>query len=282
MPPRTLLLTALAMLAFAGNSLLCRLALRETAIDAASFTAIRLASGALTLWLLLRLRTARQPMAGNWPGALALFAYAAAFSFAYLQLDTGVGALLLFGAVQLSMLLWGLWRGERLGLAASLGTALAAGGLLALLLPGASAPPLTAALLMLLAGIAWGGYSLLGRGQGDPLAVTAGNFLRAAPLALLLALALLPRLSGDGPGLLYALLSGAVTSGVGYAIWYSALPGLRASQAATVQRSVPILAALGGALLLGEALTLRLLLSAGAVLGGIALVLGSRQRKAGS
>jgi drug/metabolite transporter (DMT)-like permease len=282
MPPRTLLLTALAMLAFAGNSLLCRLALRETAIDAASFTAIRLASGALTLWLLLRLRTARQPMAGNWPGALALFAYAAAFSFAYLQLDTGVGALLLFGAVQLSMLLWGLWRGERLGLAASLGTALAAGGLLALLLPGASAPPLTAALLMLLAGVAWGGYSLLGRGQGDPLAVTAGNFLRAAPLALLLALALLPHLSWDGAGLCYALLSGALTSGVGYAIWYSALPGLRASQAATVQLSVPILAALGGALLLGEALSLRLLLSAGAVLGGIALVLGSRQRKAGS
>jgi len=282
MPPRPLLLTALAMLVFAGNSLLCRLALRETAIDAASFTAIRLVSGALTLWLLLRLRTARQPMAGNWPGALALFAYAAAFSFAYLQLDTGVGALLLFGAVQLSMLLWGLWRGERLGLAASLGTALAAGGLLALLLPGASAPPLTAALLMLLAGVAWGGYSLLGRGQGDPLAVTAGNFLRAAPLALLLALALLPRLAWDGAGLLYALLSGALTSGVGYAIWYSALPGLRASQAATVQLCVPILAALGGALLLGEALSLRLLLSTGAVLGGIALVLGSRQRKAGS
>ncbi|RMH85561.1 EamA family transporter [Pseudomonas sp. AOB-7] len=282
MPPRILLLTALAMLAFAGNSLLCRLALRETAIDAASFTAIRLACGALTLWLLLRLRTVRQPMAGNWPGALALFAYAAAFSFAYLQLDTGVGALLLFGAVQLSMLLWGLWRGERLGLAASLGTALAAGGLLALLLPGASAPPLAAALLMLLAGIAWGGYSLLGRGQGDPLAVTAGNFLRAAPLALLLALTLLPRLSWDGAGLCYALLSGALTSGVGYAIWYSALPGLRASQAATVQLSVPILAALGGALLLGEALSLRLLLSAGAVLGGIALVLGSRQRRAGS
>ncbi|MFI8744820.1 EamA family transporter [Pseudomonas sp. NPDC077186] len=282
MPPRILLLTALAMLAFAGNSLLCRLALRETAIDAASFTAIRLVSGALTLWLLLRLRAPRQPMAGSWPGALALFAYAAAFSFAYLRLDTGVGALLLFGAVQLSMLLWGLWRGERLGLAASLGTALAAGGLLALLLPGASAPPLTAALLMLLAGIAWGGYSLLGRGQGDPLAVTAGNFLRAAPLALLLALALLPRLSWDAPGLLYAVLSGAVTSGVGYAIWYSALPGLRASQAATVQLSVPILAALGGALLLGEALSLRLLLSASAVLGGIALVLGSRQRKARS
>ena len=141
MPPRILLLTCLAMLAFAGNSLLCRLALRETDIDAASFTAIRLLCGAVTLWVLLKLRQTKQPMAGNWPGALALFTYAAAFSFAYLQLDTGIGALLLFGAVQLSMLLWGLLRGERLGTAASLGTALATAGLLALLLPGASAPP---------------------------------------------------------------------------------------------------------------------------------------------
>ncbi|MFY1052017.1 EamA family transporter [Ectopseudomonas khazarica] len=278
MSPRTLLLTSLAMLAFAGNSLLCRLALRETAIDAASFTAVRLLAGACTLWLLLQLRQNRQAPAGSWAGAVALFTYAAAFSFAYLQLDTGVGALLLFGAVQLSMLLWGLLRGERLGLCASLGTALATAGLLALLLPGASAPPLLAALLMLLAGVAWGAYSLLGRGQGNPLAVTAGNFLRATPLALLLALAVLPQLNWDGPGLFYALLSGALTSGVGYAIWYSALPGLHASQAATVQLSVPILAALGGSLLLGEALTLRLLLSAVAVLGGIALVLSARQR----
>ncbi|MGG2399348.1 EamA family transporter [Pseudomonas sp. SH1-B] len=278
MSPRTLLLTTLAMLAFAGNSLLCRLALRETDIDAASFTAIRLLSGALALWLLLRLRQNGQAMAGSWAGAIALFTYAAAFSFAYLQLDTGVGALLLFGAVQLSMLLWGLLRGERLGLLASTGTGLAMLGLFALLLPGASAPSLPAALLMLLAGIAWGAYSLLGRGQGNPLAVTAGNFLRAAPLALLLALVLLPHLQWDGPGLFYAVLSGALTSGVGYAIWYSALPGLHASQAATVQLSVPILAALGGSLLLGEALSLRLLISALAVLGGIALVLGSRQR----
>ncbi|MFI8979229.1 EamA family transporter [Ectopseudomonas khazarica] len=278
MSPRTLLLTSLAMLAFAGNSLLCRLALRETAIDAASFTAVRLLAGACALWLLLQLRQNRQAPAGSWAGAVALFTYAAAFSFAYLQLDTGVGALLLFGAVQLSMLLWGLLRGERLGLCASLGTALATAGLLALLLPGASAPSLLAALLMLLAGVAWGAYSLLGRGQGNPLAVTAGNFLRATPLALLLALAVLPQLNWDGPGLFYALLSGALTSGVGYAIWYSALPGLHASQAATVQLSVPILAALGGSLLLSEALTLRLLLSAVAVLGGIALVLSARQR----
>jgi drug/metabolite transporter (DMT)-like permease len=277
MPPRTLLLTALAMLAFAGNSLLCRLALRETEIDAASFTAVRLTSGALMLAVLLRLRSVSRPMAGSWPGALALFTYAAAFSFAYLHLDTGVGALLLFGAVQLSMLLWGLWRGERLPALATLGTLLAGGGLLFLLLPGASAPPLLAALLMLLAGSAWGAYSLLGRGQGDPLAVTAGNFLRATALGLLLAVPLFAQLQWDAAGLFYAVLSGALTSGIGYAIWYSALPGLRASQAATVQLSVPILAALAGSLVLGEALSLRLMLSAVAVLGGIALVLGSRQ-----
>lgn len=277
MPPRTLLLTALAMLAFAGNSLLCRLALRETEIDAASFTAVRLTSGALMLAVLLRLRSVSRPMAGSWPGALALFTYAAAFSFAYLHLDTGVGALLLFGAVQLSMLLWGLWRGERLPALATLGTLLAGGGLLFLLLPGASAPPLSAALLMLLAGSAWGAYSLLGRGQGDPLAVTAGNFLRATALGLLLAVPLFAQLQWDAAGLFYAVLSGALTSGIGYAIWYSALPGLRASQAATVQLSVPILAALAGSLVLGEALGLRLMLSAVAVLGGIALVLGSRQ-----
>lgn len=277
MSTRTLLLTALAMLAFAGNSLLCRLALRETEIDAASFTALRLASGALMLWFLLALRTPRQPIAGSWFGALALFGYAAAFSFAYLKLDTGTGALLLFGAVQLSMLFWGIWKGERLRPAAILGTTLACAGLLILLLPGASAPPLEAALLMLLAGVAWGVYSLLGRSQGDPLAVTTGNFLRATPLGLLLVTALLPQLNTDSAGLFYALLSGALTSGIGYAIWYSALPGLRASQAATVQLSVPILAALAGSLILGEQLGVRLMLCAAAVLGGIALVLSARQ-----
>lgn len=275
MPMRPLLLTTLAMLAFAGNSLLCRLALRETAIDPASFTAIRLVSGALVLCLLLAVRRPRRPLAGSWLGAGALLAYASAFSFAYLSLDTGVGALLLFGAVQLSMLFWGLWRGERLAAAAIIGTVLASTGLLALLLPGASAPPLAAALLMLGAGIAWGVYSLLGRGRGEPLAVTAGNFLRATPLALLLLVTLPGSLNGDVAGAGYALLSGALTSGIGYAIWYSALPYLRASQAASVQLSVPILAALGGSLLLAEPLSLRLLLCSAAVLGGIALVLGS-------
>lgn len=278
MPLRTLLLTALAMLAFAGNSLLCRLALKDTEIDAASFTSLRIASGAFTLWLLLRLRPGNGALAGSWFGAAALFAYAAAFSFAYISLDAGVGALLLFGAVQISMLLWGFYRGERFSRLTSAGLLLAFAGLLALLLPGASAPALGGALLMLLAGAAWGAYSLLGRGVGDPLAATAGNFLRATPLALLTSALLLSRANWDGPGLLYALLSGALTSGIGYAVWYTALRGLKAFQAATVQLSVPIIAALAGSLLLDEALSLRLLLSSLAVLGGIAVVLSAKQR----
>ncbi|WP_324733194.1 DMT family transporter [Pseudomonas paeninsulae] len=278
MTARTLLLTALAMLAFAGNSLLCRLALKDTEIDAASFTSLRIASGALTLWLLLRLRSGSGALAGSWFAAGALFAYAAGFSFAYIHLDAGVGALLLFGAVQISMLAWGFYRGERLSLLTGAGLLLALAGMLVLLLPGASAPALGSALLMLLAGVAWGAYSLLGRGVGDPLAATAGNFLRAVPLAVAVSALLLSRLSWDVPGLIYALLSGALTSGIGYAIWYTALRGLRAFQAATVQLSVPILAALAGSLLLDEALSLRLLLSSVAVLGGIALVLGAKQR----
>lgn len=278
MTSRTLLLTTLAMLAFAGNSLLCRLALRDTAIDAASFTSLRLLAGALTLWLLLRVRTAHSINAGSWPAATALFVYAAAFSFAYLYLDAGAGALILFGAVQLSMLAWGLYRGERLGLKGYSGLLLAFVGLLVLLLPGASRPPTGAALLMLLAGVAWGVYSLLGRGVKDPLAATTGNFLRAAPMTLLLSALLFAQARWDVPGFIYALLSGALTSGVGYAIWYSALRGLQAFQAASVQLSVPILAALAGSLLLDEALSLRLLLSATAVLGGIALVLSVQQR----
>lgn len=278
MTTRTLLLTALAMLAFAGNSLLCRLALKHTEIDAASFTSLRILSGALTLWLLLRLRPGNGALAGSWAGALALFAYAAAFSFAYISLDAGAGALLLFGAVQISMLLWGFYKGERLSPLTCAGLLLAFGGLLLLLLPGANAPALGGALLMLLAGAAWGAYSLLGRGVADPLAASAGNFLRAIPLALIVSALLLSRVSWDLPGLLYALLSGALTSGIGYAIWYTALRGLKAFQAATVQLSVPIITALAGSLLLGEALSLRLLISSAAVLGGIALVLGAKQR----
>lgn len=277
MSVRTLLATALAMLAFAGNSLLCRLALRDTALDPASFTGVRLLAGALTLWLLLRLGSQPERKGGSWAGACALFVYAAGFSFAYRQLDTGVGALLLFGAVQLGMLLHGLRHGERLGVWGCGGLLLALGGLVALLLPGAGAPAPGGAALMLLAGLAWAVYSLLGRGAVDPLAATAGNFLRAIPLALLLGLALAAHSRPDPLGLCYALLSGALTSGLGYAVWYSALRGLGSLQAATVQLSVPILAALAGALLLGEALSLRLALAAVAVLGGIALVLGTER-----
>lgn len=275
LPCRFVLLTCLAMLAFAGNSVLCRLALRDTEIDPASFTAIRILSGAITLWLLLALRGGRQ-IGGDWRSALALFVYAGAFSLAYVHLQAGAGALLLFGAVQLTMTGWGLLRGERLKPLQSLGLALAVTGLLVLLLPGADAPPWLGAGLMVVSGFAWGIYSLLGRGAGDPLATTAGNFVRAMPFALLLLLPFIGVLNVDAPGLVYALLSGALTSGVGYALWYSALKGLTAIQGASVQLSVPIIAALAGALLLGESITLRLVLVAVMTLGGIALVVWGR------
>jgi drug/metabolite transporter (DMT)-like permease len=273
---RTLLLTALAMLAFAGNSLLCRLALKNTPIDAVSFTSLRLIAGTVMLWLLLHWRNGSGPVNGNWRSAAALFTYAAAFSLAYLHLDAGTGALLLFGAVQISMLLHGVLKGERPQRQQILGFVLALGGLLALLLPGASAPALDGALLMLLAGVAWGIYSLLGRGTREPLAASSGNFLRTLPFVVVLLLAYWPQLQGSALGVLYALLSGALTSGLGYFIWYSALPGLSAFQAASVQLSVPILAALAGSLLLDEAISLRLLLASIAVLGGIALILRAR------
>lgn len=269
------------MLAFAGNSLLCRLALSDTAIDPVSFTAIRILSGAFTLGLLMYLRVGKLPLEGDWRAALALFVYAAAFSLAYLHLQAGAGALLLFGAVQLTMTGWGLLRGERLKVVPTIGLVLAAAGLLLLLLPGANAPPLLGGSLMLVSGVAWGVYSLLGRGAGDPLAATAGNFIRATPLALLLLLPFLGRLSLDTQGLALALISGALTSGLGYAIWYSALKGLTAIQGASVQLIVPILTALGGALFLTETITLRLMLVTILTLGGIALVVWARRPATG-
>lgn len=273
---RLALLTLLALLAFAGNSLLCRAALAQTGIDPASFTTLRLASGAVVLWGLVALRGGGRQGRGSAGSALALFAYAAAFSFAYVQLAAGVGALLLFGAVQTTMIGHGLWTGERLGARQLAGLVLACAGLLGLLLPGASAPPPGAALLMLGAGVAWGVYSLRGRGAGDPLQVTSGNFARAIVPALLLSAAMAPRATVDVAGATYAVLSGALASGVGYAIWYAALPSLRATTAATVQLAVPVIAALGGVALLAEPLTPRLLLAAIAVIGGIALVVLAR------
>ena len=278
MTARTLLLTALAMLAFAGNSLLCRAALRDSQIDPASFTALRLFAGALVLWLLLYTRKRAATVPGNWAGAFSLFIYAAAFSYAYLHLDAGAGALLLFGAVQLSMITCGLLRGERLHRLQVVGLVLTAAGLVALLLPGTSTPSLSASCLMVLAGIAWGAYSLLGKGTPDPLAATAGNFIRTLPIVAVLCLVALGSLEWDSAGVVYALLSGGLTSGIGYAIWYAAMPGLAAIQAASVQLSVPLLTALAGSVLLGESLTGRLMLAGVAILGGIALVLRYKHR----
>jgi drug/metabolite transporter (DMT)-like permease len=282
-PPglRTIALTVAAMLAFAANSLLCRLALQQGAIDAASFGSIRLVSGALALALIVRLRS-KPPAAGraDWLAAAMLFAYVAFFSFAYLSLSAGTGALILFGAVQLTMLGVGLRSGEMFGPVAWSGFVLAVAGLVYLVSPGVTAPPPLGAVLMAIAGIAWGVYSLRGRGVADPLAVTARNFVRAAPLALVLSLALASQAQANAAGVALAVASGALTSGIGYVIWYAALPGLSAMRAATVQLSVPLIAAFGGALFLSEAITPRLAFASVAILGGIALVLMAKARAA--
>lgn len=271
--PRILLLTAITMIAFAGNSLLCRIALRETGIDAASFTSIRLISGALVLGLLVKLYRSSKQGKGNWLSAAALFAYAALFSFAYLSLSAASGALLLFGAVQATMIGYGLWSGERLTRLQTAGLVMALAGLVGLLMPGLTAPPLTGAVLMIGAGIAWGIYSLRGRGKGDPLRVTAGNFLLAVPFGLVLSGLMIGDASVDYQGISLAIASGALASGLGYAIWYTVLPWLEATNAATVQLSVPVIAAFGGVFLLDEMITLRLLLASVAILGGIAIVM---------
>lgn len=278
---RVLILATLAMVAFAGNSLLCRAALKHPAIDAASFTSIRIVSGALVLWMIQRLRGPRRGLprkrAGNWLSALALFTYAACFSFAYNGLSAATGALLLFGAVQATMIGVGLQQGERLRRLQVIGLTIAISGLAALLLPGATAPPAKAGILMLGAGCAWGIYSLRGTGHADALAETTGNFLRAAPMALLLWALALPWAAVEQRGVWLAVLSGALTSGVGYAIWYAALRGLNATRAATIQLSVPVIAAAGGALLLDEPVSVRVLLASATILGGIALVIATRK-----
>lgn len=270
-------LVVFAMTAFAANSILCRMALGGTAIDPATFTLVRLVSGALVLAAIVRLRDSAAPSAGDWRSALSLFTYAAAFSYAYVTLSAGTGALLLFGAVQATMILTGLARGDRLSPVQAAGLGLALAGLVALVLPGVTQPSWYGASLMVIAGIAWGLYSLRGRGNASPTATTAGNFLRASLPACVLAVVMGSQRQWDSSGVAYAVLSGALASGVGYALWYSALPFLRPTKAATVQLSVPVLTAMGGVCLLGEALTLRLVLCSAAVLGGIALTLGIRR-----
>ncbi|WP_112196979.1 DMT family transporter [Pseudomonas sp. LG1E9] len=274
---RLIAMTCFAMFAFAANSLLCRLAFKHTNVDAASFSIVRLASGAVVLWLMCALRRSSTTIKGSWKGAAVLFVYVFAFSFAYRHLETGTGALLLFGAVQLSMVLYGMFKGERMHRQAIVGFVLAIVGLVSLLLPGAAAPDSVSAFTMLLSGVAWGIYSMLGKIVADPLATTAGNFLRSIPLVLIASLPFLSELRWDLLGILYAVLSGALASGVGYAVWYVAVRNLAAFQAATVQLSVPILASLAGIIFLGESLSVRMVLASVAVLGGIALVLSGKQ-----
>jgi drug/metabolite transporter (DMT)-like permease len=278
MKTRVVLLTLLAMIAFASNSLLCRAALRDTTIDPASFTFVRIFSGAVALWLILNLRKSTSSREGNWISALALFVYAAAFSFAYVDLSAGTGALLLFGAVQATMILWGFRKGERLDAIQVAGLVVALIGLVVLVFPGISAPPLIGSGLMLSAGVAWGIYSLRGRSAAKAIAVTTGNFLRAVPFAALISVIMLPKMHFDSLGTIYAVISGAITSGIGYVIWYAALSDLKAASAATVQLSVPVLAATGGILLLSEPITLRYVIASTAVLGGVAMVVIEKQR----
>jgi len=269
--------TALAMLAFAANSLLCRAALKQTAIDAASFSTVRILSGALLLWLLMHTRAATHGKQGSWRSAAALFIYVAAFSFAYLSLSAGTGALLLFGAVQVTMILAGFVAGERMSRLQSVGFIAALSGLVILVLPGVQAPTPLGSALMLMSGIAWGMYSLFGRGAADAASATAGNFLRAVPMAIGLSLLTLPWLRLDASGVLYAVMSGALASALGYVIWYRVLREMSAITASTVQLSAPVIAAVGGIILLDEAFSINLLIASALILGGIGLVLRKKK-----
>ncbi|MEH6772318.1 MAG: DMT family transporter [Cereibacter changlensis] len=281
--PRVALLTAVAMLAFAANSVLNRLALAQGEADAVSYTGVRLASGALVLGLLLALRGAAPRVGrigGSLGGAVSLCVYAIAFSFAYLQLGAGTGALLLFASVQIGMLGWAIRQGDRPGGLEAAGFALAILFLALLLMPGLTAPDPLGALLMVLAGLAWAAFTLIGRGSTAPLIDTAGNFLRCLPLALLLILAGMLTEGATLAGWLYAIASGALASGLGYAIWYGVLPRLGRSTAAYVQLTVPALAAAGGVLFIAEPLTLRLALCSAGILGGVGLALwGAEARR---
>lgn len=275
--------TIFALVCFAFNSILCRLALKSDEIDAPAFTVIRLVSGALTLFIILSFFGKRDvpKSVGNWLSAFFLFAYAICFSFAYLGLTTATGALILFGSVQLTMIIFALFKGERPQILEWLGLAFAFGGLVYLVLPGLESPPVLSAGLMILAGIAWGFYSLRGRGSTNPLADTSGNFLRSVPFVLVAALPFIAQLHLSTKGILLAVLSGAVASGIGYSVWYTALRFHTATRAAVLQLSVPAIAALGGVIFLSESVSMRLILASGLILGGIGLVIfGKRKPKA--
>ena len=276
---RTWLLSLTAMCAFAGNSLLCRWAFKETLIDPVSFTLIRIVSGAIALYLILRYRKRTQLGTGSWASAFALFIYMAAFSYAYIGLSTGTGAFLLFGVVQLTMILAGLWGGERFKILQTLGFVLASAGLVWLLLPSSARPPIKESTLMLIAGIAWAIYSLRGHSALDPIAVTAGNFMRAAAFAFGFSLMFISSAKVDTSGSLFAVISGVITSGIGYAVWYSVLPRLKTTHAAVIQLSVPVIATIAGTILLNETITARLVLASMATLGGVGIVIWNKKHR---
>ncbi|RVU85810.1 DMT family transporter [Leucothrix sargassi] len=287
---KTITLTTLALIAFAANSILCRLALGNESIDAAGFTIIRLLAGAITLMVILQLQSfmaakaqaqqagSVQPPAtkGSWFSALMLFIYAALFSFAYVSMDTGTGALVLFGAVQLTMIVVSLLRGEKLLLVEWIGMIVAFVGFVYLVLPQLGTPSLIGFIMMSVSGIAWGFYTLAGRGSTNPLSDTSYNFLRTIPMVSLMLVVSIQQLSLSPEGVIWAVLSGSLASGVGYSIWYSALRGLSSTQAAVVQLLVPVIAAIGGLIFMSEAITLRLFISGVMILGGIALVVLGR------
>nr|WP_197501528.1 DMT family transporter [Hyphomonas sp. Mor2] len=274
---RLFLITSLVMIAFAANSVLGRMGLIGTDIGAGSFALIRLISGAAVLWFICDLRHKR--VTGTWAGGLALLTYAGCFSYAYIALSAGMGAIILFAMVQITMLGWGLAKGERLSALQWTGFAIAVAALVWLVSPGVEAPPLLAAASMAIAGMGWGAYSLLGRGVADATAATTGNFLRASLLGLpLLALTLTfaPEPLPPSDGILIAVVSGAITSGLGYVIWYAVVKQLSASRAGIAQLTVPAIAAIGGVLFLSEPITLRFALSTAAILGGVGLAVLTR------
>ena len=273
--------TVLALVAFAANSIICRMALGDASIDAASFTTIRLVSGALVLMLIVasREKDAGQRQAGSWTSAGMLFLYAVTFSFAYISLSVGTGSLILFGAVQATMILAGIWQGERLRPSEWCGLVIALSGLIYLLLPGLKAPSLSGGILMTTAGIAWGVYSLRGRGVANPTAVTANNFLRSVPMVLVVSVAAVSSMTISAKGVILAALSGGVTSSLGYVAWYSALRELTATRAAVAQLLVPVIAATGGVVILSEQVSLRLIVSAIMIIGGVGSIFLLRSRK---
>lgn len=275
---RLALTTVLALIAFSANSVLCRLALSGGHIDAVTFSSVRLVGGSVALLLIGGWPRRRIPWAGKWTAAVFLFLYAVPFALAYNRLSAGTGALILFGSVQVTMMIAALRGGERPHLSQWLGLGTALGGLLYLIGPGLARPPLPAATLMAVAGACWGTYTLRGRTSTDPLADTTRNFVKTVPLVLIVGLLALPQLHADRTGIALAAASGVVASGLGYVVWYSALASLTATRAAVAQLAVPVLSAIGGVIFLNEAVTTRLAVSSAMVLGGIALAVLVKDR----